>query len=646
MYAVTVIPFAKSIKKEILTYFTGKEVAVGMLVTVPLRKKDIRALVIDIAPIENTKSTIKNADFALRKVKRVDGPSFLEPAFLQTARDLSRYYVTTYGAILYSLVPAALIESGKMKVDAAEKTETPVSILRQEKMLFQAPQDDRLAWYRTYIRESFARKQSVTILLPTLRDITLFEETLSRGIEQYTYTYHSGKTKRTLFADIKKMAAEPHPVLIIATVPFLCISRSDIGTVILEHESSGAYRMVADPGVDLRIVAELWTGHTRTKYIVGDTLVRVETMWRRDRGVFGDVVAPTFRVPPSCPLTIIDVGKTETEKMEKKKRDFISLSPAVREIIEKAQTHSSHLFLFTLRNGLGTVTVCRDCGDTLLCEYCHAPLVLYKKSDKGRIFICNRCKRHTPSDSSCAACRSWNLSPLGIGIDLVYEEFVRAFPDVPVFRIDRERTKTDDDRQEVIQEFYATKKAVLIGTEMALPHLDNKVSESIVVSFDSLFHIPSFRIEERILGLILFLSSITEKELYIQTRNPSERILGVAEVGSLLSWYRSELAEREQFSYPPYTTIIKVTVAGSLAALDSERTRLAETFGSYSPDIFRSAYTQGKGVYLLHMVLRIPRREWSLRMLTDAGKIDELLERKLRDLPQSYRIAIDPENLL
>ena len=124
MYAVTVIPFAKSIQKDTLTYFTAKEVAPGMLVTVPIRKKDVRGLAIAVSPIEDTKSTIKNADFTLRKIKRIDGPSFLGPAYLKTVSDLANYYVTSQGAVLYSLVPAGLVGAGKATNFIIEKTKS------------------------------------------------------------------------------------------------------------------------------------------------------------------------------------------------------------------------------------------------------------------------------------------------------------------------------------------------------------------------------------------------------------------------------------------------------------------------------------------------------------------------------------------
>ena len=69
------------------------------------------------------------------------------------------------------------------------------------------------------------------------------------------------------------------------------------------------------------------------------------------------------------------------------------------------------------------MTVCRDCNETLSCEKCGAPFVLYSsQKDKKRIFVCNRCEINMDGDIACENCGGWNLMPLGIGVDTVYEE--------------------------------------------------------------------------------------------------------------------------------------------------------------------------------------------------------------------------------
>ena len=75
MYVVSVIPFLKSAHKEILTYFTKDEIALGSIVVIPYRKKKIHGVVIKIEDLLSKKDEIKKSDFQLRKILRVlDGP--------------------------------------------------------------------------------------------------------------------------------------------------------------------------------------------------------------------------------------------------------------------------------------------------------------------------------------------------------------------------------------------------------------------------------------------------------------------------------------------------------------------------------------------------------------------------------------------
>ena len=645
MHIVTVIPFSKSVRKESLTYFTAKDIAIGMIVTVTVRTKKIRGMVTAIANISDNKEEIKSASFNLKKIEKIHG-SFSNKNFFSAARELEAYYLTPENSVLQALLPRAILDYGDELMHATETQESAGTNLKQEKLVFQAPFEDRLSWYKTFIRESFARKRSVFVMLPTIHDINLFREALGKGIENYTYAFHSEKSKKEMIADYRKSIDEAHPILIIGTAPFLSIPRSDMGALIIEHESSNAYRLINAPNYDLRIFAEAWSRTAGIKLIVGDTLLRVETMWRHESGEYGDVASPTFRIGKNSAREIIPTNRVEDETGKKKK--FHALSPRAREVLAELQEKKGHIFLFTLRNGLATTTICRDCSTTLSCEYCNTPLTLYKNSRNpgSRIFICNRCKNHTPADSVCGTCASWNLIPYGIGIDSVHEELSHDFPDLAVFRIDRETVKTPKQGQKIAEQFYKSDRAILLGTEMAFSYLDEKVDDTTIVSFDSLFNIPSFRITERILQLLILLTGRTENTLFIQTQNPKEEILSISMESNLLSWYRTEIAERKRFNYPPFSTIIKATTSDTIQALAAEREKLNEIFGEYEPDIFLGTQTANKTDLLLHMVIRIPKSRWSLPALAPNGTIDPILREKLASISQKYAILIDPENLL
>lgn len=638
MYVIAVVPISKSTHREVLSYFYKEEIPRGTLVTIPYRKKDITGLVVGSTDAILSKDALKNASFELRKIKKVKGPAYFSYKFLEAVSKLARYYVTTENRILDILIPELFLKE-YLSLATPKNSILASGNYENEKLIFQAPEIDRLAWYKTYIRESFARKESVLICLPTIHDIETFGNAIGKGIESYTVLLHSDLPKKTRIGAYNKLMNDEHPLIIIATPTYAVIPRNDIGTVIIEHERSTVYKTIIPPGIDLRIFLELWATVSKRRLILGDTLLRLETYHRLSAHEVSEVRTPVFKLTEETPIQIVEIVN------EKHKRNFESITEPVEKMIREKAQHA-HVFLFTLRNGLATITRCKDCTAVLSCEFCNSPLVLYPVSGSGRVFICNVCKRHTPSDSNCKNCGSWNLVTLGIGIDLVFNECKEKFPDIPLFRIDRETVKDYKKGLRVIKDFMDSSNGILVGTELATSFLKEKVSTAIVISFDSLFHIPSFRITERIISLILELMQVSRNELVIQTRNATDPLLTAISRNNLISYLKEELEERKKYVYPPFGTLIKLQTEGSREALEKESESIREIFKDYTVDVFKSARTTKDAKQILNIVLRLPKGLWSLPEITGNGNLTEGLRIILESLKNAYRIYIDPEDLL
>jgi hypothetical protein len=60
MEVLEIIPFYKSFKKDTLSYFSAKNVPVGSIVTVTIRGREIKGLVVSKKEISDQKTEIKN----------------------------------------------------------------------------------------------------------------------------------------------------------------------------------------------------------------------------------------------------------------------------------------------------------------------------------------------------------------------------------------------------------------------------------------------------------------------------------------------------------------------------------------------------------------------------------------------------------
>jgi len=644
MKLLTVIPLSKNVRKDSLSYFSSTDVPAGHIVSVPLRSKNVDAIVMESTAVAKEKSALKDASFKIKKITKVKGPSFISKEFLNTAVSVSKYFATSAGALIHLVVPTILFDSyGKLEKRSQKKIIDDGT--KHEKLVLQAPLEERMAFYKTYIRESFARKKSVFLCLPTIEDINRFRDELAKGIESYTVVLSSENPNKKIISEYNRAIEDKHPLLTIGTPGFLVFPDHNWGTIILEHESANAYRSASSPYIDYRIFVENYAEKAKIKLIIGDTILRIETIWRHDNGELGEVAPLTFRLKRNSQIEIADMTRVKPDGTRK---SFKLFSKKTEGLVTEALSQKKRIFLFALRRGLSSVTVCKDCGTSVNCDVCGSPLVLYEaRGVKSRIFACNKCKKQKDPNTVCGVCGSWNLVPLGIGTDLVYEKAESLWPDANIYRIDRDSTTTRLQAKKVMEQFQKT-GGILIGTEMALLYMTEQVDISIVVSFDSLFTIPSFRMNEKILQIGMNLGEKTREFVLIQTQNPDEKILRALANGNLLYAVRDEIEERSIYKYPPFATFIKVSYKGTRENIAKEKRVLERIFRDYNPVLYQ-AYSGDRGdhrIYTIRTTIKLERPNWALEGMTAHASLDERLLFILLSLPPTYKIQVDPEDLL
>ncbi len=647
MKIVTVIPFKDIPNREDLTYFSSKDVKNGDIVSVPIRGKATLGIVIETKDVDDVKSDVKSMPFNLKKVEDVKEKSIFSDKLIDSIHKTGEYFVVSKSKVSEIIIPAIVknnydkISPFYKEIPKGEEKETNIKL---EKLLLQSNFLDRISIYKTLIRGSFAEKKSVYIVLPGENDIENFYKELSKGIENFTITIHSGISPKKTLEKIKDIMTKDHPLLIIGTAPFLSIPRNDLGVIILEQESSNFYKTIKKPYLDLRTFVEIFSTKIKAKLIFGDTLLRFETIGRKETEGLNELYPMSFRTNFREEIIISGREREENEK------EFRIFNNQALEEISKSIERRERIFIFSLRKGLATQTVCRDCGEIITCDKCLVPLVLYLSKDKKkRMFACNKCGDEKSSDLNCGRCGGWNLFPLGIGTDTVIQEINKYFKKdlgVKIFKIDRESIKTEKELKSILSDFEQKGPSILVGTEMALMYMKEKVDLSVISSFDSLWNIPNFRMSEKIIKLLLGLISKTEKKIIIQTKNHKDPILKSLLEENFSNFVRNELEERKTLHYPPFYRFIKVSFVGDKKNTEKARTVLKEIFEEYNPEIFSGFISKQKEEYVTNALIRIESRKWCLKELSSTGIIDEDLKNKLSLLPSEFTIGIDPEDLL
>lgn len=639
MNLITVIPIARGIGKETLTYFSTEKPEKGSVVEISLRSKKAFGIVLTVEKAENKKSEIKSLNFGLKKIEHIQSKAFLLPGYIESVQSIADYYATTTGAVLSALVPKIIFESIQDLNIPIHTSNAERSDVLGEILALQASDEERYGAYKSLIREEFARKNSVFICLPSREEIRMIEQVLRKGIEQYTFVLHNGLSKKELLATWKNILENTHPILIIATGYFLSIPRSDIKTLLVENESSRAFVIPKRPFLDIRMVAEIFSKKMGIKVVFGDTALRVDTVFREREHEIADFSPLKFRVLSSAHTVLTDMRTPKDQT----KKEFEIISENLKELLTENKTNNDHAFLFCARKGLSPLTVCADCGDTVSCENCGSPVVLYgppiitgKTSRSENYFLCHVCGKRRPADILCVRCGSWKLTPLGVGIESAEKEIKKKFPLTTLFIMDRDRVKTHAQAEKIIKKFYDTPGSVLLGTELALPYLKEKMGHTAIVSLDSFFSIPDFRIKEKIMNIMLQLRALAEKMVLVQTRRPTESIFEYALKGNLADFYREEIDERKNLGLPPVNTFIKISLEGSKVEARAKMDKLRNDLLPYELNTFDAFHARVGKKYIVHGLIMMPREKWP----------DTTLVQKLRSLSPQFSIKIDPDSLL
>ena len=106
--------------------------------------------------------------------------------------------------------------------------------------------------------------------------------------------------------------------------------------------------------------------------------------------------------------------------------------------------------------------------------------------------------------------------------------------------------------------------------------------------------------------------------------------------GNLSDFYRGTLKEREQFRYPPFATLIKITLDGHKDGIAAEMSTIQELIEPYEIDIFPAFTSTVRGNSVIHGLIKVESSKWP----------DMELVNKLRSLPPYISVRINPESLL
>lgn len=339
----------------------------------------------------------------------------------------------------------------------------------------------------------------------------------------------------------------------------------DLGLIIVDEEHEWSYKqsdMV--PRYHARDVAVELARLTDSTLILGSATPDVGSYYRTEIKQF-HLIELKDRVTPlgASSLPEVMIVNMRKEYMEGNRGMFSRL---LKSEIESALEKRGQVILFVNRRGLSTLIRCGNCGYVPECRQCTGTLTLHAFNSK---MVCHHCHKIYPYMRICPRCGSRDIKHFGIGTESVELECKTLFPRANTIRLDSDVANRSRGYEQIIDDFRLHRADIMIGTQLVTKGLDFPgVSLVGVVNADTILNLPDFRAGERTFQLLCQVEGragrgIAAGRAVVQTFNPDYYAIKFAAMHDYIGYYRSELKYREQFGYPPFSSMVRLVYSNA-----------------------------------------------------------------------------------
>lgn len=424
----------------------------------------------------------------------------------------------------------------------------------------------------------------VLYLVPEISLTTQLTDRLRKVFGDRLLVYHSRFTDNERVDIWKKMLSSHEPMIILGARSSVFLPFARLGLVVVDEEHESSFKQYDPaPRYNARDVAIVLASMHGAKTLLGSATPSIETYFKSKNGKYGLVELHNRFEGAGLP----DVEIVDMKIQRKKKLSSGILSSVLSQTMRRSLSEGKQAILFLNRRGFAPVVICNQCGWTPKCENCDVSLVYHKNTD---LLKCHYCGFSRTLPKLCPACGQNSIDIFGYGTERIAEEIHQKFEGYRVARMDLDSTRNRDSYQEIIEEFSRKDTDILVGTQMVTKGLDFKDVKVVgVVNADTLLNFPDFRSNERAFNMLEQVAGRAGRRnekgtVIIQTTRSDDPLLEYVKRHDYLSFYDSEIKEREKFKYPPFARIINIYLKHK-DAMSVDRAaviftqRLKQTFG-------------------------------------------------------------------
>lgn len=640
---------------QIFSYFSSEKLSPGDLVSIPFSNRQVKGII-----TSNQKKIIASFEKRLKKIEKVLEKETLTPKQIELAFFISQYYFSPMGKTLKNFVlsktKSRLNEPKKMELSSLPK----INLTPMQKSIVEKISDSKISPKKfllfgpsgsgkteVYIHSILALKRKFSdlqflILIP--------EKTLILQAQERYGQYFKNSEIVTLSSDISKgkiyenwqKIKNGKAKIIIGTrmavfAPFL-----KLGLIVVDEEQDISFKQWdMSPRYDARTVAEKLAEIFHCSFLRGSATPDIVSYWKAKNKKYSLLTLPPLILNQKeisrfekSRISIVDMKK---ERWAKNKSP---LSRALEGEIKYALKHQLKSILFINRQGMSSFSLCQSCKTVLKCPQCDRSLI-YQKEGK---YKCLHCEYISDIFPKCQKCGGIIFKNVGLGTQKVEKEIARIFPSAKIISADSTTSRHKNFSSKVYQDFSAEGADILIGTQMISKGWDlPEVVFVGIIDADNMLSFPDFTSQERAFQNIVQVTGRTNRPhskyrgtAIIQTFQPENRTIKLAQEINYLGFWEKEIQERKDLNLPPFSKIVKLIFQSyDFREVEKETQKFFSELKK-NPFIsvtepFSPLANKIRGRYRKQIIIKIKK-----------NILPKIVEKKLKNLKKGWIIDIDP----
>lgn len=348
--------------------------------------------------------------------------------------------------------------------------------------------------------------------------------------------------------------------VIIGTRSSLFLPFSDLELIVVDEEHDSSYKAhELSPRYQGRDLALVLAHMHHAKVILGSATPSLESFYLAVKKKYAYAGLTERYGNAQLPeVKIIDIKSMR--KQRKMKDEF---SDELLQTLHQTTENGHQAILFQNRRGYSPYVTCETCSWVPECPDCAVNLTYHIYKNELRCHYCGH-KEHVPK--TCVSCGSTHLKTMGVGTQKVEEGLKTYLPEIRVGRLDLDSTQRKFSYEQILTDFENGNIDVLVGTQMVTKGLDfGNVRIVGIIDADRLLFFPDFRAHERAFQLLTQVSGRAGRRgekgtVILQTSKPEEPLFAKVVNHDYPNFYRKEIKERQEYHYPPFTRLIKLTI--------------------------------------------------------------------------------------